>query len=591
MGETGWKTRAAVAGLLSSGLLLAPGMSRPARACGGFWCSQQAPVNQADEQIIFIDHPDDTVTAIIQIRYVGPSERFAWLIPIAGDPEVAVSSNIAFQRLEPATAPSYSLRRSVEGVCKLPPPQLPTGFAAQNAAGPVPSSRGASSMNAPPISVVSQGSVGPYDYTTISVDPTLPNPADAAIEWFGDEGYDLSGVDAQLLGPYLAEGLNLLAFKLTKGSDAQTGSIRPVMLTYKSSRPMIPIRPTAVAAQDDMGVLVWVAGATQAVPDNYKSLVLNEALINWFSWRATYDDVVTAAADEADGQGFVTEFATPTQNVPAAVYTPADEQQWQQLSQASYDSPTQGVQRAFALYSRFDGWTEAIEKSVTLPVGITANQYAAQPFAYPQVQVDLQRLLTELHERVVKPLAETQRLLSSQPYLTRLYSTMSAEEMTVDPVFAFNPDLADVDRIHTAKQVVLCNPNVLESQAPWRVELPRGGSVFGRGAAWPLALNSMPVNLKVVQLSTTGSGRVVQDNSEAIGSALFARANMFTPPTQTPPATGVMIGGTQTVRMNGEPRAKSGADCAVRAPGAAAAQGWLGLLGLSLALLIRRRVR
>ena len=59
---------------------------RTAHACGGFWCSQTSPVNQSAEQIIFIDNPDETVTAIIQIQYQGPSEKFAWLVPIPGNP-------------------------------------------------------------------------------------------------------------------------------------------------------------------------------------------------------------------------------------------------------------------------------------------------------------------------------------------------------------------------------------------------------------------------------------------------------------------------------------------------------------------------
>ena len=61
------------------------------------------------------------------------------------------------------------------------------------------------------------------------------------------------------------------------------GSIRPIMITYESELPYIPIRPTAVAAKDDMGVMVWVGAKSRAIPENYKALELNEALINWFS--------------------------------------------------------------------------------------------------------------------------------------------------------------------------------------------------------------------------------------------------------------------------------------------------------------------
>ena len=162
----------------------------------------------------------------------------------------------------------------------------------------------------PPVSVLAAGSVGPYDYEVIKVDPANSDPAMVAIEWLKANGYDVGALGPDVLRPYLRDGLNLLAFKLSK--NKMTGSIRPVMLTYNSDHPMIPIRPTAVAANDDMGILVWVLGSGRAVPTNYKTLELNEAVIDWFNPAMVYNDVVTAAADEAGGQGFVTELATPT---------------------------------------------------------------------------------------------------------------------------------------------------------------------------------------------------------------------------------------------------------------------------------------
>src|SRR6187399_3539515 len=82
-----------------------------ALACGGFFCNQSQPVNQAAEGIIFADNGDGTVTAVIQIMYEGPSTSFSWLLPIAGVPmkdDVTVASNLAFQRLQAATNPQYT---------------------------------------------------------------------------------------------------------------------------------------------------------------------------------------------------------------------------------------------------------------------------------------------------------------------------------------------------------------------------------------------------------------------------------------------------------------------------------------------------
>src|SRR6187431_423468 len=93
----------------------------PANACGGFFCSQAQPVNQAAERIIFAQNGDGTVTAVIQILYEGPSENFSWLLPISSVPEgdqIGLASDIAFTRLQQATNPQFNLTTVVEGTCR-----------------------------------------------------------------------------------------------------------------------------------------------------------------------------------------------------------------------------------------------------------------------------------------------------------------------------------------------------------------------------------------------------------------------------------------------------------------------------------------
>src|SRR5262245_52069190 len=86
-----------------------------AEACGGLFCSSTNPVNQAAERIIFAQEGDQT-TAVIEIQYQGPSERFAWVLPVPGVPEIGVSSRQALDRLQQTTNPVYSFNTSSE-VC------------------------------------------------------------------------------------------------------------------------------------------------------------------------------------------------------------------------------------------------------------------------------------------------------------------------------------------------------------------------------------------------------------------------------------------------------------------------------------------
>ena len=251
-----------------------------------------------------------------------------------------------------------------------------------------------------------------------------------------------------MLRPYLRDGLNLLAFKLTKTEMA--GSIRPVFLTYDSDHPMIPIRPTAVAANDDMGILVWVLGASRAVPTNYKTLELNEAMIDWFNPTMSYNDVVIAAADEAGGQGFVTELANPTANrnfadiiyqertrsrssgarptsqTPAALMV--------SVVQTFASSPAQAFGGPFGSRPRAGGWrwtawpTCSARQLKLLAAGVTVDEVMARPAATsessacrasstarqgaPAETIDVTRFdrvafLTDVEKLVIQPLEQT----------------------------------------------------------------------------------------------------------------------------------------------------------------------------------------
>ncbi len=501
----------AVAGLVAT----AAGAPSPASACGGFFCSSANPVNQAAEQIIFVENGDGTVTAVIQIMYEGPASQFAWVLPVPGVPEVAVSSDQALDTLKQFTNPSYQLIRTFSSGC---------GFANGGAVG-VPGSAPTADPDSEGggVTVQASGAIGPYDYTVIAVDAELADPADVAIEWLNANSYDVGALGPEVLRPYLLEGLNLVAFKLQKGNSS--GSIRPVMLTYESALPSIPIRPTAVAANDDMGVMVWVLSSARAIPENYKALELNEALIDWFNPNNNYNEVVSRAADEAQGQGFVTEYANRTQTLIDAglsIFPDWQQETWAKFMSQQHSDPVMMVQAAAQNWSGWDGFDDALQGAVTLPPEIAFEDFERCMRCYIAEQgvvFDTSAYLTNLYEKVIKPMADTQALIESRPYITRLYTTMSADEMTTDPVFDFNPDLADVSNVHTAEQTIECvngTPN-----GPWTVQLAQGDRVKGTDqSVWPIEIDSMPAALKILELGTQGQGRVVVDNSADVSDMM-----------------------------------------------------------------------
>jgi hypothetical protein len=492
-----------------------------ALACGGFFCNQSQPVNQAAESIIFADNGDGTTTAVIQIQYQGPSKSFSWLLPISSvpkaDSDIGVASNLALQRLQFATNPSYTLTTRVEGTCRQDDGRNFGSSAGGSASG--------GGLNSGPIldsgggvTVEASGVVGAFEWAVISLDKSLAEPADAAIEWLKLNQYDVPEGAGSLLGPYLADGMYLLALKLTKGADS--GSIRPIVLTYAGTEASIPVKLTAVAANDDMGVLAWVLGPKRAVPKNYLSLELNEARINWFNAAPTYNSVVVQAADDAGGQGFVTEFAGATSKLANVVWTQSDQQSWSIVQSQVYGSFADMFNQVYGQYVGWDGFWDATRAAVTLPADLAFEDFKLCPNCYAgQIQFKPATYIAELQRLVIDPVKSVQDLVDAHPTLTRMYTTLSAEEMTLDPVFTFNADQGEVDNLHTAERVIECNPNVSQFEAPWRIELPQGGVVRGTAnsvGTWPTALDVLPANSRIVRTGDSGAGKVVEDNSEPI---------------------------------------------------------------------------
>ena len=516
---------------LAFGLTLIMVMSlqiAPAHACGGLFCAASAPVNQAAERIIFSKNADDTVTAVVQIQYEGPSEEFAWVLPVPGIPEVRVSSDMAFARLQQSSNPSYTFTTEVEGRCK-----RRRGSDSASSAG-VPSADfggagGAGGQGGSGVDILASGSVGPYDYVVIRPDTSFEQVGDIVVQWLTTEGYDVvppgGNPDdiADLLGGYMLDGMNLLAFRLTKGNS--TGTIRPIWITYESERPMIPIRPTAVAANDDMGVMVWVLGESRAVPVNYKALELNQVLINWLNGARNYNQVVIAAANQAGGQGFVAERAGPSSDYEDVVLLPFERDDWEALRISTDDlSPIELLRESAWRFRAWDGYRAVLERH--LPDTLDVDDFLACPSCIEDgaVEIDSLAFIEDLDEDVIEPMVATQELLESRPYVTRLYTTLSAPEMDLDPLFDFNPDLPNVSNLHTARRVIECHRSVYQEDAPTRFELEDGRVVrLHQGDPWPFATDdedAMPANAQVLALTTSGQGTVVQDNADAISEAL-----------------------------------------------------------------------
>lgn len=402
-------------------------------ACGGFFCAA-TPVEQAGERIVF-RQDGDVVTAMVQIQYAGDGEAedFGWVVPVPEVPYFQIGSNLLFTDLELATRPMFELQSEGDGC---PVVQQQSEAAAGNSSMLMDETPGSEVL------IEQAVDIGPFSTQVISSE----NSAALAL-WLADNGFQLSERGAELIAPYVEENMKFVTLKLR--SDRDVGNIKPIILKYRSSKPVIPIRLTAVAAVRDMGVLVWLIGNGRGVPENYLHVTPNLTRLDWYSGPvnafASYQHLITEAMDEAGGQGFATDYAGPMGDLAGQLLSPMQlDAQLTALQSLPHAEFISAVQDSF-----FDPQVyQAIALSLPLSDGQNeAVYFNAEALAelYTDAELEAARSAVDevIRREIIRPLASAYELLNDNRTITRLYTTLSADEMTLDPAFVFNPDMPD----------------------------------------------------------------------------------------------------------------------------------------------------
>jgi hypothetical protein len=469
------------AAALAGALLAAP---PAARACGGFFCNNQA-IDQSGENILFVHNDDGTVTTVVQILYQGPSDEFAWILPVPAEPEVDVGTDALFRQLAQATAPRFQTRTVVEGECRVEPgcggyddrfdtegPRA--GGAADAGAGP-PSDDG--------VDVRLRANVGPYDVAVLAA-----GDADALRTWLRDNDYLIPEEAGAELDHYVALDHFFVALRLQK--DRGAGEIQPIVLRSSNDEPCIPIRLTRIATVPDMPVTAYFLAEQRARPLNYMLVNPDLDQFGLYTGELRYVDVVTSTVDDAGGHAFVTDYAgdVPTLRLELepiddlrSVTDPREFLRQLQSRGFTGDSQLLGIlMRHLPPPADYDPQTFYNCLTQGWCSDPAVDEHLAAIGFSPEALVD------DLQETIVQPRAEAQAMLESRSTLTRLFTTLSAEEMTEDPMFMLSEELErEHPNVHEATLRIQCGPEYFFWTAPRTLELPSGRSrVLEEGVAY-----------------------------------------------------------------------------------------------------------
>jgi MYXO-CTERM domain-containing protein len=522
--------------------------ARPAHACGGLFCGgpppdpfAPLPVAQSGENIVFAVDKDPatgqgTVTAYIQILYSGTAADFSWVLPIEAVPEVSVGTDRVFTQVAAVTRPTYSANFVTEGECK-PDPGRGYGMGTNTAgAGGSTGTGGTGGGPVGGVSVFSHGDVGPYEYYVVQ-------SSDSAmlLQWLADRQFVVSDTARSLINDYVQLNKYFVAIKLL--SDQSAGAIQPVVLKFKGEVPCVPLKLTAIAALADLSVNLYVLGTSRAVPSNYFELTLNQAKIDWLTGGQNYSSLVKTAADEAGGNAFIAEYAG-TSGVMNGLLWPNAAINLTALQTAG--TPPAYLQQVLAQGLLQFGQmlpllrTYIPEPQVLIDMGISEstfynnNSYYWGMYQSSFKTFDPAAITAEVKTKIVDPLEAGQALFDAHPYLTRLATYISPEEMNKDPEFIFNPELPQQSNVHTATAHVMCGTRAYTyCEAPILLQMPEGGSIwYKRTAACGFdvgGIDTMPSLAVAWQRAEAGEGQPVIDNRTAITKEVTARNDAINP--------------------------------------------------------------
>ncbi len=265
-----------------------------ASACGGCFPPPSAEPSQVVGHRMIVSLSNEKTTLWDQITYTGEPESFAWVLPIHGQVDIALSSDALFGVLEEATK-VY--------VYAQPPPCAADGCPSTNSGSTFTSSTSSGSGG---VTVIATETVGPYE--TVQLSSTDPA---ALSTWLETHGYDIPNDISPVIADYVNEGFNFLALKLVPGQGVN--SMRPVRITTMGAGLSLPLRMVAAGTGAITPITLWIAAEGRYEPKNFGSFEIpgSEITYDWDSFTSDLGTVKQAHFDTDKKAAWLTEMAEP----------------------------------------------------------------------------------------------------------------------------------------------------------------------------------------------------------------------------------------------------------------------------------------
>lgn len=281
------------AALALGGLASAP--SR-ARACGACFHGPSESTVVTGHRMAMSVSPAQTVLWD-SIQYAGDPKEFAWVLPVKPGAVVETSTDAWFETLEAATQTSVQSpnpdcgpidRGGCFGSAMMEDAALASGGA----------------LEADPVQVVHEGTVGPYETVTLST------KTPGALEtWLGDHGFVIDPSMKPVVDAYVAEGFDFIALRLQPGKGVR--EMTPVRVVTPGAGLSFPLRMVAGGTGAKTSIVLYVIGEGRWQAKDRPNAVVDPSRVFWdFAvGKSNYPAERAAALAAGDGGTFLTTYA------------------------------------------------------------------------------------------------------------------------------------------------------------------------------------------------------------------------------------------------------------------------------------------
>lgn len=285
-----------IATSVSCALVFTPATSR---ACGGCF----HPVAISDTTVVTGHRmafavSDERTVLWDQFEYSGAPEEFSWVLPVLPGAVLEEATDAWFETLEmvtqtQVTAPQLKCASAGGGA----------GCGTVGGLASLESDRGYYG-NGDGVTVLHQGSVGPYDTVTLR-----STDGDALTTWLKGHDYFIPPDIQPTIDDYTKQGDDFIALRLHPGLSVQR--MTPVRVVTPGGDYLLPLRMVAAGVGEHVKIVLYVIGEQRyAMPDLHEVSIDPDKLIWQFSDNSNnYDELHRQALAKNLGFSYLPTFA------------------------------------------------------------------------------------------------------------------------------------------------------------------------------------------------------------------------------------------------------------------------------------------